>query len=159
MGMRAPGRSDYPAETHPRRLLEVARELTVPGLLPDELPVLPQLPRPLVAKILAIAREDDDALPAERPARELDLDGVLAADRGLLGMAILGLVAELLGVALLAPGVAVGALVVRDDRRLARARVAVDRGDLAVGGRRLHRERLVAREPPLLLLGNRLVAR
>src|SRR5262245_51338087 len=146
MGMGLRDATDYPAETRSSRLLEVAGNLSVPGPLPEELPVLPELPRALVAEVLAIAREYDDALPAQGPARKLDLDRVLASNRGLLGVAILGLVAELLRVVLLAPGVAVRALVVGDDRRLPGARVAIDRGDLAVGRGRLHREGLVARQ-------------
>src|SRR5262245_14834308 len=163
MGIRAPelvlNAADYPAEADSFRLLEVAGDIPVPGLLPDELAVLPQLPRALVPEVLAIAREHHHALPPQDPAGKLDLDRVLAAHRRLLRMPVLGLVRELLGIALLAPGVAVGALVVRDDGRLPGARVAVDRGDLAVRRGRLHREGLVARQPPPLPLRDRKVAR
>src|SRR5262245_19692208 len=109
------------------RSLEVPRKQLVPGPFPEELSVLEQLPRPLVAEILAVAREDHHALEAQRAARQLDLLRILAPHRGLLGMPVLGLVRDLLGVSLLAPRVAMRAVVGRKDRGLAGPGIAVDR--------------------------------
>src|SRR5215471_4189527 len=103
----------------PRTSLEVARDRFLPVLLADELAVLEELPRSLVAKILARARERHHALEAQRARREFDLLRVLAAHRGLFGMPVLGFVRDFLRIALLAPRIAMRAVVRRQDRGLA----------------------------------------
>src|SRR4030095_15385061 len=131
--------------------LEVAGEVLLPVLLANELAVLEKLPRARVVEVLAIAREDHHALPAKHAAGELHLFRVLAAHRRFLGLSVFGFVRDLLGITFLAPREAMGALVGRDDRRPAGARIAVDRRDLPVGGGRLHLARLVSPEPRVLV--------